>query len=155
MGIHGSPTCVMQFDGAKGWLVGEPHKGMAAMFTMMNNARLGVGVQGIGVGERAYQHALAYAMDRVQGKAEGSGTIVEHADVRRMLMTMLNSIINDGIMADDFPLAPGEGYLSPPSGDVASYVEGIERLPLNPHPNVFGLHENADISCAQDETEVA
>ena len=88
MGIHGSPTCVMQFDGAKGWLVGEPHKGMAAMFTMMNNARLGVGVQGIGVGERAYQHALAYAMDRVQGKAEGSGTIVEHADVRRMLTQM-------------------------------------------------------------------
>ncbi|QFU09835.1 Acyl-CoA dehydrogenase, short-chain specific [Rhodobacteraceae bacterium THAF1] len=88
MGIHGSPTCVMEYSGAKGWLVGQENKGMAAMFTMMNNARLGVGVQGIGVGEAAYQHALAYALDRTQGKAEGTGTIVEHADVRRMLTGM-------------------------------------------------------------------
>ena len=83
MGIHGSPTCVMQFDGAKGWLVGEPHKGMAAMFTMMNNARLNVGVQGVGIAEAAYQHALAYAKDRQQ-----MGPIIQHADVRRMLLTM-------------------------------------------------------------------
>ena len=88
MGIHGSPTAVMEYDGATGWLVGEENKGMAAMFTMMNNARLGVGVQGIGVAEAAYQHALAYASERVQGKAGGSGAIVEHADVRRMLTTM-------------------------------------------------------------------
>ena len=88
MGLHGSPTAVMQYDGATGWLVGEPHKGMAAMFTMMNNARLGVGVQGVGVAEGAYQHALAYALDRKQGKAEGTGTIAEHADVRRMLTRM-------------------------------------------------------------------
>ncbi|MGR3585140.1 MAG: acyl-CoA dehydrogenase family protein, partial [Pseudooceanicola nanhaiensis] len=90
LGLHGSPTCVMQFDGAKGWLVGEAHKGMAAMFTMMNNARLGVGVQGIGAADGAYQHALAYALDRKQGKTpvEGTGTIVDHADVRRMLLTM-------------------------------------------------------------------
>ncbi|OWU85434.1 acyl-CoA dehydrogenase [Oceanicola sp. 22II-s10i] len=90
MGLHGSPTCVMQFDGAKGWLVGQEHKGMAAMFTMMNNARLGVGVQGIGAADGAYQHALAYALDRKQGKTpvEGSGAIVDHADVRRMLLTM-------------------------------------------------------------------
>ncbi|TRD20705.1 acyl-CoA dehydrogenase [Palleronia caenipelagi] len=88
MGIHGSPTAVMQYDRATGWLVGEENKGMAAMFTMMNNARLGVGVQGVGVAEAAYQHALAYAMDRVQGKADGTGTIVEHPDVRRMLTTM-------------------------------------------------------------------
>ncbi len=67
MGLHGSPTAVMQYDGATGWLIGEPHKGMAAMFTMMNNARLGVGVQGLSVAEGAYQHALAYAMDRKQG----------------------------------------------------------------------------------------
>ena len=58
----------MQYDGATGWLVGEPHKGMAAMFTMMNNARLGVGVQGVGVAEAALQQALAYAQDRKQGK---------------------------------------------------------------------------------------
>ena len=88
LGLHASPTAVMSYEGARGWLVGEPHRGMAAMFTMMNNARLGVGVQGIGVAEGAYQHALDYALDRRQGKAEGSGAIVEHADVRRMLTRM-------------------------------------------------------------------
>lgn len=88
MGLHGSPTAVMDYAGATGWLVGEEHGGMAAMFTMMNNARLGVGVQGVGVAEAATQHALGYAMDRRQGKAAGSGAIVEHADVRRMLATM-------------------------------------------------------------------
>ncbi len=83
LGIHGSPTCLMAFEGAKGWLVGAPHKGMAAMFTMMNNARLAVGVQGVGMAEAAYQKALAYARDRVQ-----AGPIIEHADVRRMLVRM-------------------------------------------------------------------
>jgi alkylation response protein AidB-like acyl-CoA dehydrogenase len=90
-GLHGSPTAVMQYDGATGWLVGEPHQGMKAMFTMMNNARLGVGVQGIGSAEGAYQHALAYATDRKQGKTPvdgGTGAIIDHADVRRMLATM-------------------------------------------------------------------
>jgi len=89
MGLHGSPTAVMQFDGATGWLVGEEHAGMKTMFTMMNNARLGVGVQGLGVAEGAFQHALAYAMERKQGRTpKGAGTIVDHADVRRMLLTM-------------------------------------------------------------------
>lgn len=88
LGLHGSPTAVMEYSGAQGWLVGAENAGMAAMFTMMNNARLGVGVQGIGAAEGAYQHALAYAMDRKQGKAGGSGTIIEHADVRRMLTSM-------------------------------------------------------------------
>ncbi|MEJ6478968.1 MAG: acyl-CoA dehydrogenase [Octadecabacter sp.] len=88
LGLHGSPTAVMEYDGAQGWLVGPENGGMAAMFTMMNNARLGVGVQGIGVAEGAYQHALAYAQDRKQGRAGGTGTIIEHADVRRMLATM-------------------------------------------------------------------
>ncbi|KAA0912132.1 acyl-CoA dehydrogenase [Aquicoccus porphyridii] len=91
LGVHGSPTCVMQYDGATGWMVGPEHGGMAAMFTMMNNARLGVGMQGIGVAEAAYQHALAYAMDRKQGRTPiegGSGAIIDHADVRRMLATM-------------------------------------------------------------------
>ncbi|QCO56269.1 acyl-CoA dehydrogenase [Pseudorhodobacter turbinis] len=90
MGLHGSPTAIMQYDGATGWLIGEPHKGMAAMFTMMNNARLGVGVQGISVAEGAYQHALAYAMERKQGKTPtaGNDAISGHADVRRMLTTM-------------------------------------------------------------------
>ena len=91
MGLHGSPTCVMQYDDATGWLVGPEGGGMAAMFTMMNNARLGVGCQGIGAGEAAYQHALAYALDRKQGRTPvegGNGTIVDHADVRRMLLSM-------------------------------------------------------------------
>ena len=90
LGIHGSPTCVMQFDGARGWLVGAPHKGMAAMFTMMNNARLSVAAQGVGVAEAALQHALAYAADRRQGATPlgRDGAIIDHADVRRMLALM-------------------------------------------------------------------
>ncbi|MFV0492295.1 MAG: acyl-CoA dehydrogenase [Pseudorhodobacter sp.] len=90
LGLHGSPTAVMQYDGATGWILGEPHKGMAAMFTMMNNARLGVGVQGISVAEAACQKAHAYAMERKQGKTpvKGTQTIIAHADVRRMLAEM-------------------------------------------------------------------
>ena len=80
LGIHGSPTCVMSFEAAKGWLVGEENKGMAAMFTMMNAARLGVGVQGVAVAEAALQAATAYAAERVQ-----MGPIIRHPDVRRML----------------------------------------------------------------------
>ena len=82
MGIHGSPTCVMSFEGAKGWLIGKEHGGMAAMFTMMNAARLGVGVQGVGVAEAALQKAVEYAAEREQ-----FGPIIRHADVRRMLAT--------------------------------------------------------------------
>ncbi|MEJ2029730.1 MAG: acyl-CoA dehydrogenase [Maritimibacter sp.] len=89
MGLHGSPTCVMSYEGATGWLVGPEQGGMAAMFTMMNNARLQVGVQGIGVAEGAYQHALEYALERKQGRSPiegGTGTIIDFADVRRMLI---------------------------------------------------------------------
>ncbi len=95
LGLHGSPTAVMQYDGATGWLVGAPHDGMRAMFTMMNNARLAVGIQGIGVAEAAYQQALAYAMERRQGRTpvgKGQGAIIEHADVRRMLAVMRGEI---------------------------------------------------------------
>lgn len=96
LGIHGSPTCVMTYgekDGAVGWMVGEPNRGLAAMFIMMNRARLAVGVQGVAIAERAFQQALAYAQERRQGRAEGapdgtSSPIVEHPDVRRMLLTM-------------------------------------------------------------------
>ncbi|PZQ17100.1 MAG: acyl-CoA dehydrogenase [Ancylobacter novellus] len=94
LGIHGSPTCSMVFgerEGAVGWLVGEEHRGLACMFTMMNNARLAVGLQGVAIAERATQHALAYAHERRQGKAEGGSApapIVLHPDVRRMLLTM-------------------------------------------------------------------
>ena len=91
LGIHGSPTCVMAFDGAIGYLVGELNNGLAAMFTMMNHARLGVGLEGVAVSERSYQSARAYARERVQGRVAGEtgrAPIIRHADVRRMLLTM-------------------------------------------------------------------
>jgi alkylation response protein AidB-like acyl-CoA dehydrogenase len=92
LGIHGSPTCVMSYDGAIGWLVGGEHEGMRNMFTMMNNARLSVGLEGLSITERAYQQALGYAQERVQGRAVGTDAgvaspIIDHPDVRRMLMT--------------------------------------------------------------------
>ena len=95
MGIHGNATCVLNYDGAKGWLIGEPEKGLAAMFIMMNAARLGVGLQGLAQGEVAYQNAAAYARDRRQSRALKEGDrdagakadpIIVHPDVRRMLM---------------------------------------------------------------------
>jgi alkylation response protein AidB-like acyl-CoA dehydrogenase len=91
LGIHGSPTCTMVYGdsgGATGWLVGEENRGLACMFTMMNNARLAVGLQGVAIAERATQQAFAYANDRRQGRVGGSGAIVNHPDVRRMLLTM-------------------------------------------------------------------
>jgi alkylation response protein AidB-like acyl-CoA dehydrogenase len=92
LGIHASPTCVMAYGdegGATGWLIGEENRGMAAMFTMMNNARLNVGLQGVSIGERAMQQAVAYAMERVQGSREGrAARIVEFPDVRRMILRM-------------------------------------------------------------------
>ena len=97
MGLHGNPTCVMNYDGAQGWLVGEPEKGLAAMFIMMNAARLGVGLQGLAQGEVAYQNAVAYARDRRQGRAlkeerrdtaAKADPIIVHPDIRRMLMEM-------------------------------------------------------------------
>jgi hypothetical protein len=84
MGIHASPTCTLAYEGATGWLIGEENRGLHAMFTMMNAARLNVGMEGVGVAEAAYQKALAYAKERKQGGA----LIIEHPDVRRMLMTM-------------------------------------------------------------------
>lgn len=94
LGIHASPTCVMSYGentGAVGYLIGEPHQGLSCMFTMMNLARLAVGVEGIGLSQRAYQAAVEYARERVQGYSLVSGervAIIEHADVRRMLMLM-------------------------------------------------------------------
>ena len=84
MGIHASPTCTMAYEGATGWLVGEENRGLAAMFTMMNAARLNVGLQGVAIAEAAYQKALAYARERRQGGA----AIIAHPDIKRMLMTM-------------------------------------------------------------------
>ena len=95
MGIHGSPTCTLSFGdagGAVGWLVGAPNRGLETMFVMMNDARFGVGVQGLGLGERAYQYALGYARERVQGRdavtGESGRPIIHHPDVKRMLLSM-------------------------------------------------------------------
>ncbi len=93
LGIKASPTCVLDYDDATGYLVGEENRGMAYMFTMMNDARLSVGIQGLAVGDRAYQDARQYAKERLQGRAIGADAgvqspIIEHPDVRRMLLTM-------------------------------------------------------------------
>ncbi len=94
MGIHGNATCQINLDGATGWLIGEPHRGLNAMFVMMNAARLGVGMQSLGLTEVAYQNASAYARERIQGRSlsgpksdQPADTIIAHPDVRRMLLT--------------------------------------------------------------------
>lgn len=105
MGIHGNATCVMNYDGATGWLVGEENKGLAAMFIMMNAARLGVGLQGLAQGEIAYQNAVQYASDRRQGRAltgpaepqESADPLFVHPDVRRMLMD--SKALTEGLRA--------------------------------------------------------
>lgn len=105
MGIKGSATCVMNFEGAKGWLVGEANDGMRAMFTMMNEARLMVGMQGLGLAEMAYQESLGFARERLQGRslsgpknADGpADPIIAHPDVRRMLMRQ--KVLNEGMRA--------------------------------------------------------
>ncbi|HZF97903.1 MAG TPA: acyl-CoA dehydrogenase C-terminal domain-containing protein [Pseudoxanthomonas sp.] len=107
MGIKGSVTCVMNFEGAQGYLVGEAHKGLHAMFTMMNTARLGVGLQGIGLSERAYQNALAYSLDRLQTRAlsgakfpdKPADPIIVHPDVRRMLLTVKSLVEGSRLLA--------------------------------------------------------
>ncbi len=105
MGIHASSTCVMNFDGAQGYLIGELNKGLACMFTMMNFERIGVGIQGLGAAVRSYQNALEYAKDRAQGRAltgakspeQAADSIMVHGDVRRMLLNM--KALNEGSRA--------------------------------------------------------
>ena len=95
MGIKGSATCTMNFDGAEGWLIGQPNKGLNAMFTMMNTARLAVGLQGLALTERAYQNSLAYARERLQMRSlsgakfpdKPADPLIVHPDIRRMLLT--------------------------------------------------------------------
>ncbi len=124
MGIKASATCQVSFDDAAGFLVGEPHKGMRAMFVMMNSERLSVGTQGLGIGEVAYQSAVAYAKDRLQGRSlsgtkhpeKPADSIIVHPDVRRMLMTM--RAYNEGCRA--------LGVW------VANALDRMERLPESP-----------------------
>ncbi len=131
LGIHGSPTCVLAYGdgpGAIGYLVGEPNRGLEYMFTMMNHARLGVGMSGIALAERAYQHALDYAKTRVQGRMTGqkSGarvTIIHHPDVRRMLLTMRARI----------EAMRGMGYLA--AGE-------LDRAKRDPDPVARAAHQS-------------
>lgn len=108
LGIHASPTCTMEFDGATGYLIGEENMGLKYMFTMMNNARLSVGLQGVAIAERAMQHAENYAEERVQGKSFTTGervSISKHADVRRMMMDMRAKIMAGRLMTYDAAIA--------------------------------------------------
>jgi acyl-CoA dehydrogenase len=135
MGIHGNATCVMNYDGASGWLVGEEHRGLNAMFTMMNEARLGVGVQGLALSEVAYQNAAAYAKDRLQGRALGGAKfpaqaadpIIVHPDVRRMLMSI--RAFNEAARALVLWSAL-QGDVAHRSGDDAARVAGDDHMGL-------------------------
>ncbi len=130
LGIHASPTCVMSFGddgGAVGHLVGEEGRGLSYMFTMMNNARLSVGIQGLAIAERAYQQAAAFARTRVQSKDDGSAkpasvAIVHHADVRRMLMTMRSQI--EAMRALGYYTAAGiDGALKQPDKEAGRRIQ--------------------------------
>lgn len=127
LGIHASPTCAMSFgdnEGAIGYLVGEEHNGLACMFTMMNDARLEVGIQGVSLSERAYQQALSFAKERVQGSAygqEGRVAIIHHPDVRRMLMQM-RSITEAGRAL---------AYVTTGASDLARHSESAEERAMH------------------------
>jgi len=135
MGIHGNSTCVLNYDGAKGWLVGEAHRGLNAMFVMMNEARLGVAVQGLAISEVAYQNAAAYAKDRLQGRAlsgpkepgKPADPILVHPDVRRMLLEI--RAFNEAARAFVLwtALASDESHRSP---DAAARQVAEDRLGL-------------------------
>ena len=136
LGIHGSPTCVMEFNQATGYLVGEVNRGLASMFVMMNEARLFVGVQGVAIGERAYQAALDYAQERVQGVppgAEVGAPIIDHPDVRRMLIDMKAKLMG----ARSICLATAE------AGDLGAH--GREGL-LTPIAKAYGSDVGVDVA---------
>lgn len=134
MGIKASATCVMNYDGSKGWLVGEPNKGLACMFTMMNYERLAVGIQGVGVAEASYQTAVEYARDRLQGRSPSgvkspekeADNLLVHADVRRMLMNM--RALNEGSRAFYFYTAKWLDLSKFGSGDEKAYAEKMVSL---------------------------
>jgi alkylation response protein AidB-like acyl-CoA dehydrogenase len=139
LGIHGSPTCVLQFGdegGAIGYLVGEENQGMAYMFTMMNNARLSVGTQGLAIAERAYQDAVQYAIERKQGRAIGAAAghasaIIDHPDVRRMLLTMKAYIeAMRGLAYLDAAAVDAESHHPDPDGRVAAGERSAILTPI-------------------------
>jgi len=149
LGIHGSPTCVMAFEDSTGWLIGEENQGMRAMFTMMNDARLHVGLEGMGVAERSYQQALEYAATRTQGRAIGApktevSPIIEHPDVRRMLMTMKAYIEGTRALLYDIAASIDREHHSP---DEAVQLAGRERAALlTPVGKAFGTDVGVELT---------
>lgn len=155
LGIHGSPTCTMIYGdgkfggekGAVGWLVGEENKGLACMFTMMNNARLAVGMQGVAIAEAATQKALAYARERTQGRAPGSSVagmspIVEHPDVARMLLTM--KALTQGARAISYACAHAID-MSHRAGDTSRHWQERAAL-LTPIAKSFSTDAGVDVA---------
>jgi 3-(methylsulfanyl)propanoyl-CoA dehydrogenase len=134
MGINASATCVMNFDGAQGYLIGELNKGLACMFTMMNFERIGVGIQGLGAAVRSYQNALEYAKDRIQGKAatglkntgKEADSIMVHGDVRRMLLNM--KALNEGSRALSTYIAMQLDYATYGEGEQQAKGEALAAL---------------------------
>lgn len=158
MGIHGSVTCVMNFDGAEGWMVGQPNKGLAAMFTMMNTARLAVGLQGLGLTERAYQNALAYARERLQMRSlsgakfpdKPADPLIVHPDVRRMLLTQ-KAFAEGGRLLGLYAYVQED--IRKHSTDTAER-ERAEALVSFLTPIVKGLLTEAGIECTYDALQV-
>jgi alkylation response protein AidB-like acyl-CoA dehydrogenase len=147
LGIHASPTCVMEFDGATGWMVGPENKGLACMFTMMNEARLFVGVQGVAIGERAFQAALAFADDRVQGRVldeVAKAPIIGHPDVRRMLMQMKAGLMGARAITM-MTAAAGDLAKSSDNEDVRKTAHARETL-LTPIAKSYGSDMGVETS---------
>ena len=160
LGIHGSPTCVMIYGdgkhdgagdgqpGAVGYLIGEENKGLACMFTMMNNARLAVGMQGVAIAEAAYQKALAYANDRTQGRAPGDSgpgmsAIIRHPDIKRMLMTM--KALTQGARAIAYTCAEALDRAHLSEGDAARKASERARL-LTPVAKAFSTDIGVEVA---------
>lgn len=168
MGIHGSPTCVMQYgetEGAIGYLVGEENKGLAAMFTMMNNARQSVGLQGLAVAEAAYQMALDYSLERKQGSIKGSkekAVIAEHGDVRRMIWHMSSSLAamralmytasveNDLSKTDAKHLSRTELYTPIVKGWLTEMAQEITSLAVQVHGGMGYIEETGVAQLLRD-----
>jgi alkylation response protein AidB-like acyl-CoA dehydrogenase len=158
MGIRGSATCVMNFDGAEGYLIGAPHKGLAAMFTMMNAARLAVGIQGLALIERALQNSLAYARERLQMRAlsgpkfpqQAADPIVVHPDVRRMLLTQRAFAEGGRALA---LYAALQGDIEERSADAGERERAGQLLSFL-IPIVKGLLTEAAVECTYDALQV-
>ena len=157
MGIHASPTCVMSYGekgGAIGYLVGEENQGLAYMFSMMNHARLNVGLQGVALAEGAYQQAKAYALERVQGVAAGSsgpGPIIQHPDVRRMLLLMKAlTEASRAVCYDSDALGLGELLTPIAKGWSTEIVQEVTSLAIQVHGGMGFIEETGIAQYARD-----